>query len=127
MLIKLDTYTKSFFRILAGSVDGWGGRRTNANRVVENLNLEIDGPTSIYTFPNTATLSTRTTTTQRSTEEEPGPIANRERSISAPNVSQAIINADTVLPAELSHLRNQQRDIRSKYPTVMFPYVRNVA
>lgn len=92
------TNNPDYIRILAGSVDR--DRRT----LVDNLNLE-GGSFHIQT--------NRKVKNQQSVEEDPAPIASaRERSISAPNVSQSILNADSVLP-ELSNLRHQQRDIRT--------------
>ena len=48
-------------------------------------------------------------------EENPagGALTNRERSISEPNVNSIIV--DRPLPPELSHFRNDRKDIRSKF------------
>ena len=118
--MKLHLISRNFlslFRILAGSVDR--DRRT----LVDNLNLEggsfhiqtnrkVKSKSEILFFLNW--FHENFIIDQQSVEEDPAPIASaRERSISAPNVSQSILNADSVLP-ELSNLRHQQRDIRSK-------------
>ena len=106
--------------MLAGSVEGWNNRKNRVDSVVDNMNLEIGDPT--FQFPNTTHhhhhhhRNTKPNH-QGSTEEDPAPtgMKGRERSISAPNVSQAIINADSVLPAELQSRLGPQKDIRSKY------------
>ena len=48
-------------------------------------------------------------------EENPagGALTNRERSISEPNVNSIIV--DRPMPPELSHFRNDRKDIRSKF------------
>ena len=102
--------------MLAGSVEGWNNRKNRVDSVVDNMNLEIGDPT--FQFPNTTHHHRNTKPNhQGSTEEDPAPtgMKGRERSISAPNVSQAIINADSVLPAELSQRLGPQKDIRSKH------------
>lgn len=95
-----------FFSMLAGGDVGWGGKRPN--KVMDNLNLE-SGDT--FQFPP---ASNRRSIKRNHGDNPTAPITSRERSISAPNVSHPIINAD-VLPPELSHLRTHQKDIRSNF------------
>ena len=98
-------------RMLAGSVEGWNNRKNRVDSVLDYINIEPGDPT--FKFPTDRNTKPNH---QGSTEEDPAPtgMKGRERSISAPNVSQAIINADSVLPAELSQRLGPQKDIRSK-------------
>jgi hypothetical protein len=104
--------------MLAGGDVGWGGKMPN--KVIADLDLEMctmpiaEAAASsgvAFRFPPSGGRSNKS---PRGSGEDPAPITNRERSISAPNVSHTIINSESMMPSDLSYFRNHQKDIRSK-------------
>ncbi len=125
----------SCFSILAGGEGGWGGGgMPNSNKVIYELGLEMYPKTFAEAAAEPASGNGNTFqfpphpnhTGQKSPlggvgvdpEGDPAPITNRERSISAPNVSHTIINSEHMLPTELSHFGHAHKDIRSKSTTL---------
>jgi B-Raf proto-oncogene serine/threonine-protein kinase len=104
--------------MLAGGDVGWGGKMPN--KVIADLDLEMctmpiaEAAASsgvAFRFPPSGGRSNKS---PRGSGEDPAPITNRERSISAPNVSHTIINSESMMPSDLSYFRNHQKDIRTQ-------------
>ena len=82
----------------------WGGSGKDQNHVIQKYDLS---DTFQFPPPN-VNRGIKSPKSNRGEET----LTNRERSISEPNVNSIIV--DRPLPPELSHFRNDRKDIRSK-------------
>ena len=95
-----------------------GSGMSNYHRDVDGMGLEYGHHHQTFQFPppSAASLLASRRRQHRETEDEtedPAPMPNRERSISAPNVSHTIMSSEAVLPESV--YRHCHRDLRSKY------------